>query len=202
MVNGTHSSIAYLGAMAGWQTVDKAIAQAPLHAHIEALMRDEIEPTLEDLPGLDLAQYRSNLLARYANPALAHRTQQIAMDGSQKLPQRLLGTVRDRLARNLPVGRMALGVAAWMHYLRGVDESGQSYAIDDPHAKALTDLYQRSIGRELNLDSVQAMLAYTPVFGDLEGNATLANTLLRALQSLQAQGVAGTLLAVNRGEIN
>jgi fructuronate reductase len=202
MVNGTHSSIAYLGAMAGWQTVDKAIAQAPLHAHIEALMRDEIEPTLENLPGLDLAQYRNNLLARYANPALAHRTQQIAMDGSQKLPQRLLGTVRDRLARNLPVGRMALGVAAWMHYLRGVDESGQSYAIDDPHAKALTDLYQRSIGRELNLDSVQAMLAYTPVFGDLEGNATLANTLLRALQSLQAQGVAGTLLAVNRGEIN
>jgi fructuronate reductase len=97
---------------------------------------------------------------------------------------------------------MALGVAAWMHYLRGVDEANRTYAIDDPHAKALTGLYQRSIGRELNLDSVQAMLAYTPVFGDLEGNATLANTLLWALQSLQAQGVAGTLLAVNRGEIN
>lgn len=202
MVNGTHSSIAYLGAMAGWQTVDKAIGQAPLHAHIEALMRDEIEPTLENLPGLDLVQYRSNLLARYANPALAHRTQQIAMDGSQKLPQRLLGTVRDRLARNLPITRMALGVAAWMHYLRGVDEAGQTYTIDDPHAQALTDLYRRTIGRELNASTVNEMLAYAPVFGDLAGNATLAHALLRALQSLQAQGVNGTLLAVNRGELS
>jgi len=202
MVNGTHSSIAYLGAMAGWQTVDKAIAQEPLRTHIEALMRDEIEPTLEHLPGLDLAQYRNNLLARYANPALAHRTQQIAMDGSQKLPQRLLGTVRDRLARGLPITRMALGVAAWLHYLRGVDEAGQTYAIDDPHAQLLSDLYRRTIGSRLNVASVQEMLAYTPVFGDLAGNATLANALLRALESLAKNGVTGTLLAVNRGEIN
>jgi fructuronate reductase len=201
MVNGTHSSIAYLGAMAGWQTVDKAIAQAPLREHIHALMRDEIEPTLPSLPGLDLARYRGELLARYANPALAHRTQQIAMDGSQKLPQRMLGTVRDRLAMQLPVTRMALGVAAWLHYLRGVDELGQTYAIDDPHAAALTALYQRGLGQGVSLQAVQDMLSYSPVFGDLAGNAALTAALLNALQSLQARGVTGTLLAVNRGEL-
>lgn len=200
MVNGTHSSLAYLGAMAGWQTVDHAIGQAPLRDHIEALMRDEIEPTLPALPGLDLAAYRNNLLARYANPALAHRTQQIAMDGSQKLPQRLLGTVRDRLAKGLPVPRMALGVAAWMHYLRGVDELGQTYRIDDPHAADLTALYQRSLGQAYTLDAVHAMLAYAPVFGDLAGNAELAAALLPALQSLQKQGVAATLVAMRGAE--
>jgi fructuronate reductase len=201
MVNGTHSSIAYLGAMAGWQTVDKAIGQAALHTHIEALMRDEIEPTLPALPGLDLAAYRHNLLARYANPALAHRTQQIAMDGSQKLPQRLLGTLRDRLARQLPVTRMALGLAAWMHYLRGVDEAGQPYPIDDPHAAALTALYQQSLGQGVDTASVHAMLAYAPVFGDLAGNAALSAALLPLLQSLQTAGVAATLDSVNRGEL-
>jgi fructuronate reductase len=196
MVNGTHSSIAYLGAMAGWRTVDVAIGQPALHAHIEALMRDEIEPTLEALPGLDLPAYRAQLLARYANPALAHRTQQIAMDGSQKLPQRLLGTVRDRLAKQLPVPRMALGIAAWMHYLRGVDEAGQPYTIDDPHAAALTALYQRTLGQGVSEQAVQAMLAYAPVFGDLAGNAVLVAALLPALQSLQAHGVAATLAAM------
>lgn len=201
MVNGTHSSLAYLGAMAGWQTVDHAIAQAPLREHIEALMRDEIEPTLPALPGLDPAAYRNNLLARYANPALAHRTQQIAMDGSQKLPQRLLGTVRDRLAQGLPVPRMALGLAAWMHYLRGVDELGQTYRIDDPHAAELSALYQSSLGQGASPQAVQAMLAYAPVFGDLAGNAALTAALVPVLQSLQTQGVAQTLQAVNRGEL-
>lgn len=201
MVNGTHSSLAYLGAMAGWHTVDKAIAQPALRTHIEALMRDEIEPTLPALPGLDLAAYRHNLLVRYANPALAHRTQQIAMDGSQKLPQRLLGTLRDRLVRQLPVPRMALGLAAWMHYLRGVDELGQAYGIDDPHATQLTVLYQQSLGQGVSPHTVQAMLAYAPVFGDLAGHAALTAALLPLLQSLQTQGVAATLEAVNRGEL-
>ena len=201
MVNGTHSSLAYLGAMAGWQTVDKAIAQPTLRTHIEALMRNEIEPTLPNLPGLDLAAYRHNLLARYANPALAHRTHQIAMDGSQKLPQRLLGTLRDRLARGLPITRMALGLAAWMHYLRGVDELGQSYRIDDPHADALTALYQQSLALGVNTQTVQAMLAYAPVFGNLAGNTALTAALVPLLQSLQAHGVAATLEAVNRGEL-
>lgn len=201
MVNGTHSSLAYLGAMAGWQTVDKAIGQPALRTHIEALMRDEIEPTLPDLPGLDVAAYRYNLLARYANPALAHRTHQIAMDGSQKLPQRLLGTLRDRLARGLPITRMALGLAAWMHYLRGVDELGQSYRIDDPHAAALTALHQQSLAQGVTTQTVHTMLGYAPVFGDLAGNAALTAALLPLLQSLQAHGVSATLEAVNRGEL-
>jgi fructuronate reductase len=202
MVNGTHSSLAYLGAMAGWQTVDQAIGQTALREHIEALMRDEIEPTLPALPGLDLAAYRAKLLARYANPALAHRTHQIAMDGSQKLPQRLLGTVRDRLARQLPIPRMALGVAAWMHYLRGVDELGQPYRIDDPHASELAALYAQSLGQGVSPPTVQILLGHAPVFGDLAGNAALATALVPLLQSLQTHGVLATLRAVNIGALN
>jgi len=193
MVNGSHASIAYLGVMAGWLTVDAAMAQPALRAYADALLRDEITPTLPRLPGLDLAHYRQGLLQRFANPALAHRTLQIAMDGSQKLPQRLLGTVRDRLRTGAPLPRLALAIAAWLHVLRGVDEQGQAYAIDDPQAEALTARHRRSIGQSLSLDTVADMLGHAPVFGDLAGNAALAAALLPALQSLQQRGVAATL---------
>lgn len=193
MVNGTHSCIAYLSVMAGWTTVDVAITQPDLHAFIEALMREEIEPTLPDLPGLDLAVYRQSLLQRYANPALAHRTKQIAMDGSQKLPQRLLGTVRDRLRHGQSVARLGLAVAAWLHFLRGVDELGQPYPIDDPLSEALTALHRTTIGQRLDGDTVRAMLGYAPVFGDLAGSTPLVDAVLVALRALQSHGVAGTL---------
>ena len=197
MVNGAHSSIAYLGAMAGWRTVDEAIGQPLLRQHIAALLRDEIEPTLPALPGLQRAAYRAQLLARFANPALAHRTQQIAMDGSQKLAQRLLGTVRDRLAAGAPLPRLALGIAAWLHYLRGVDESGAAYAIDDPQAEALKALHRDTLGRRLDVDTLRQVLAYAPVFGDLAGHATLADALMLPMQRLQQQGVRGALAAIS-----
>jgi len=54
------------------------------------------------------------------------------MDGSQKLPQRLLGTIRDRLAAGASVTRPALSVAAWMRYVTGLDEQGRAIDVSDP----------------------------------------------------------------------
>jgi fructuronate reductase len=196
MVNGSHSATAYLGAVAGWQTVDVALAQPALRRFVERLMAREIEPTLPALPGLQLADYRSALLARFSNPALAHRTQQIAMDGSQKLPQRLLGTVRDRLAVRQPVDHLALALAAWLHYLRGFDEAGQPYAIDDPQADALTALRREADGLAGALARAEALTSYAPVFGDLARAPVLAAALAPALESLRQRGVRATLEAL------
>ena len=198
MVNGTHSSIAYLGVMAGWRTVDEAIAQPLLREHINALMREEIEPTLPALPGLDLAAYRAQLLQRFANPALAHRTLQIAMDGSQKLPQRLLNTVRDRLAANAPITRLALGIAAWLHYLRGVDERGEPYPIDDPLAGALGQLAREADACSDDLQRARTLCGFAPVFGDLAGSAPLAAALAPWLRELREKGVSATLAMLAR----
>jgi fructuronate reductase len=111
---------------------------------LAALLREDIVPTLPELPGLDLTQYQARLLQRFANPALKHQTRQIAMDGSQKLPQRLLDTVRARLAQDLPINGLALAVAAWLHFLRGVDEAGRRYDIQDPMADALAKCYAQA----------------------------------------------------------
>jgi fructuronate reductase len=192
VVNGSHSAIAYLGTMAGWATVDRAVAQPELRALVRAMQLDEVAPTLLPLPSLDFTAYVDGLLARFANPALAHRTQQIAMDGSQKLPPRLLATIGERLATGAPIARLALAVAAWMHYLRGIDEWGRPYGVDDPLADALATA--RAVAeREPTLrERVAAFTHFTPVFGELAGHATLVDALTRALASLQTAGVRMT----------
>jgi fructuronate reductase len=179
MVNGSHSALAYLGAMAGWRTVDVAIAQPALRRYVDALLRDEVAPTLPALPGLELDEYRARLLQRFANPALQHKTAQIAMDGSQKLPQRLLGTVRDRLRAGLPIERLALAVAAWIHYQRGVDETGARYEVQDPLAAELAH--------------AKPLTSFAPVFGELGSDDRFVTAVDRCTNSLRERGVLATL---------
>ena len=193
MVNGSHSALAYLGAMAGWRTVDRAVAVPSLHRYLDTLMRDEIAPTLAALPGLDLNDYRTRLLQRFANPALQHQTHQIAMDGSQKLPQRLLGTVRDRIADGRPYDRLALAIAAWIHYLRSSDESGAPYAIADPLAAALTERLA-PLAQSVH-DGVAHFALFTPVFGDLGSDPRFVSAVARHLVALRQRGVGATLEA-------
>jgi fructuronate reductase len=192
-VNGSHSALAYLGAMAGWRTVDRAVADPALRAYLEALLRDEIAPTLPALPGIDLNDYRARLLQRFANPALQHQTAQIAMDGSQKLPQRLLGSVRDRLAANAPIDGLALAVAAWVHYLRGVDETGAAHAVHDPLAGVLAERLAGLHAAPSLREGVALFAAFTPVFGDLGQAPRFVDAVWRQLQSLQERGVQASL---------
>src|SRR5207237_2014367 len=98
------------------------------------LMHDEVAPSLKLPASVDVAGYQEALIARFRNPALPHRTQQIAMDGSQKLPQRLLGTVRDNLAAGRPIELLTLAVAGWMRYASGRDEAGREIVGSDPLA--------------------------------------------------------------------
>jgi len=191
-VNGSHSALAYLGVMAGWRTVDEAVAQPEMRAFLTAMLAGEVRSTLPPLPSLDFDGYVRGLLERFANPALAHRLQQIAMDGSQKLPQRLLATIEQRLAAGLPIARLALPVAAWMHYLRGIDEWGRPYTIDDPLATALAEARAAAEAEPTLHDRVAAFTHFAPVFGDLAGHATLVDALTKALASLQSVGVRMT----------
>ncbi len=104
MLNGAHSALAYLGYLAGHATIPDVVADPPFRAYAEALW-EEVIPTIPPPPGTDLRGYARDLLARFGNTAIRHRTWQIAMDGSQKLPQRLLGTIRERLAQGGSIDR-------------------------------------------------------------------------------------------------
>jgi fructuronate reductase len=193
MVNGAHSALAYLGVVAGWKTVDAAMARPALRGFLDTMLRDEVEPTLAGLAVPP--DYRQRLLQRFANPALAHRCAQIAMDGSQKIPQRLLATLRDRLAAGAPIAHLALALAGWLHFLRGQDEAGKPYAIDDPLAAPLQALWREAQVLPDARARAEHLTRFAPVFGDLAGEPRLVAALAPWLQSLQARGVAATLAA-------
>jgi fructuronate reductase len=132
LLNGSHSCIAYLGYLAGHETVAAAMQDVDLVHFVKHLMDDEVTPTLKVPAGADVEGYKATLIRRFHNPALHHRTWQIAMDGSQKLPQRLLGTVRDRLKNGTSIDCLALGIAAWMRYVTGFDERRGPIDVRDP----------------------------------------------------------------------
>ena len=193
MVNGSHSAIAYLSVLAGWPTVDVAMAQPALRAFVSELMAQEIAPTLPALPGLDVDAYREQLLARFANPALQHRTQQIAMDGSVKIPQRLLGTLEARLVRGLPVPRLALALAAWLHFLRGWNDEGVAHAIDDPMAAQLIGLAREAALLLTAAERAQFWLGQPQVLGRLGKFPAMAPALTLALERLELSGARAAI---------
>ncbi|MEF2552773.1 mannitol dehydrogenase family protein [Aurantimonas sp. A2-1-M11] len=191
MLNGAHSTLAYLGYLAGYQTVSQTMSDPAYETLVRGLMSEEVMPTLH-MPGTDLGGYREALVARFHNPALQHRTWQIAMDGSQKLPQRLLGTVRDRIAAGAPFERLALGVAAWMRYVTGTDEAGAPIDVNDPLADRL-----RAIGDAAGRDPERLAKAYLgigDVFGhDLRDHPGFNRAVTAALASLLTRGAARTV---------
>ena len=131
MLNGAHSALAYLGLERGYTYVHEAIADPELRALAEALMRREAAPTIAPAPGQDLGSYADALLERFADPALKHRLAQIAMDGSQKIPQRWLATLADRQRGGWGSPALEAALSAWLRHLK----HGKN--VDDPLATAL-----------------------------------------------------------------
>ena len=191
LLNGSHSTLAYLGFLAGHEFIWQASADPALAALIERQMADEIAPTLVAPPGVDLASYRARLMMRFRNPALPHRTQQIAMDGSQKLPQRLLGTVRDRIARGAPIRHLALAVAGWIRYASGTDEAGAAIAVSDPLADEFRRIARAAAGDPTALAA--GFLDLRAVFGDLGDDASFRAAVTRNVVALFRTGVRRTL---------
>ncbi|SIT13811.1 fructuronate reductase [Paracoccus saliphilus] len=184
MLNGTHSSLAYLGYLAGYETISDTVADPEFSAFVRGLWQEEIIPALTPPPGVDLAAYADALHDRYANPAIRHRTWQIAMDGSQKLPQRILGTIAEARAAGRAVPGLTLAVAAWMRYVSGRDEAGQPIEVKDPLAPRLAELWQADPAR-----TVRGFLALAEVFPPaLRDDAGFADDLTAALSGLIEKG--------------
>ena len=173
--------------IAGYATIAETMNDPNFVSLVRGLMDEEISPTILVPPGADLASYKRSLQARFANPALKHRTWQIAMDGSQKLPQRLLDTARARLRTGAPIPRIALAVAAWMRYVTGRDENGQAIDVRDPLADRLRRLADAAGQRAEQL--APTLLAVEEVFGkDLAADPRFARAVTAALDRLLREG--------------
>lgn len=188
MLNASHSLLAYVGALRGHETIAQAVADDQIAAEAAALMAVDVAPTIRVPDGLDLAAYRHEVLERFANPSLRHTTTQVAMDGSQKLPVRLLGTVRDRLAAGAVPVHAALAIAAWMTYVaRGHDLNNRPLPLDDPLAQRLGEAAAAGADHPARL--VRSMLDIREVFGtDLRDHDGFRDALVAQVDRLRAGG--------------
>jgi fructuronate reductase len=185
LLNGAHSSLAYLGLLAGHETVADAMGDERLSSLVTTMMKEDVRPTLRAPRGLDLNAYIDAILRRFRNPAIRHALAQIAWDGSQKLPIRLLGTIRDSLDAGRPIERLCVPIAGWMHFVRRQAARGER--VTDPLAERLFAV-GRACQNRSRLD-VPKFVGVREVFPErLVQDATFINALARAYDDLAVGG--------------
>jgi fructuronate reductase len=190
MLNGAHSMLAYSGFIAGHAYVRDVMADAALARLVRRHMQ-QAAMTLDPVPGIDLTRYADDLVARFSNPAIAHQSYQIAMDGTQKLPQRLLEPALVALKRGLPLDAYAFATAAWMRYALGAKESGERYPLRDPREAEIAGL----IGEARDADSiVDRLLALPGLFPqELAGAAAWRAAVGGRLEAMLAKGMRAAI---------
>ncbi|MBX2858399.1 MAG: mannitol dehydrogenase family protein [Cellvibrionaceae bacterium] len=192
LLNGAHSALAYLGFLKGHQYVDEVIRDTDMLRFLRHMMQREILPSLKAPEGLDLNNYIEELLLRFSNPVLHHSIYQIAMDGSQKLPQRLLSTIVERLAQQQEVECLCFAVAGWLRYTMAFDQKGEPIEVQDPYAAALLAIRKTHWDHIDQL--VEAYLSFDKVFSaELKQSAVFRERVSYWLSYILANGVATAL---------
>ena len=191
-LNGTHSAMAYIGTIAGLETVAAAIADDDLAAFVHRLWAEDLVPTVPPVPGTDITQYTADLEARYRNPAIRHLTLQIAMDGSQKLPPRLIEPALERLAAGGQARCVAFVTAAWMRFLTGRTDAGAAYTVSDPLAARLAGVVA-SCGEDA-VALVDSLFAISDIFSpEIAAHAAFKAAVTADLRAIRAGGVRRAL---------
>jgi fructuronate reductase len=191
LLNGTHSAIAYLGQLRELETVSEAMRDPLVGPFVRRLMTEDLRSTLAAPGGYDALAYCDQLLRRFENPSLAHRTQQIAMDGTQKVPVRWLPALRATVNAGGELPHVERALAAWLHYLLTQrSDSGSALVINDPGAAALA---ARMRAEQNPNDVARAALAHTSVFGEAPWPDAFIARLSKHLAAVRRGGVGALL---------
>lgn len=144
VLNGAQTTLSYLGVLGGLEHTSDAIADPLLATFVRRMLSEETLPTLMPVPGISPSAYVEQSLARLANTAIRHRNHQIATDGSQKIVQRLLNPIRDRLAKGESIALLSVPVAGWMAYLaKASARFGRAWQVSDPLAEKIAAIADR-----------------------------------------------------------
>jgi fructuronate reductase len=196
LLNGSHSALAYLGLLAGYEYVAEFVDVDTVAAYVRALMVETVG-SLAIPVGFDVDAYQERLIERFANPELRYRLAQIATDGSQKLPLRLVGTITQLRAAGEQPSLSVLAVAAWMRFVSARrDDKGRSLPLDDPLEQRISEVVGDS-GEPVTV--VERLLGLREVFGGLGDDAELCNLLVAALAELTRGGALAALRNVTAG---
>jgi mannitol 2-dehydrogenase len=189
LLNTSHLAIAGLGRLAGWRYIDEALSNQSLRAYVRALMDRETGPTLPNVPGINILEYKSQVLERFSNSAIKDTVDRVNADAPVNL---LIDPIRDRLDAGADIELLALALAAWMRRVRGEDDDGRPILVAHPLAALLRE---RAIAGG---SDPRPLLAIESLFGSLAQSALLVGSLKRWLESLYGAGVPATLASARQ----
>ncbi len=187
LLNATHQALCYIGMLVGHEFAHHTMEDVRIKTLVKRMMDEEAAPTLSEVPGVNLEEYKDTLIERYANPAIRDQLSRIGTEGSARIPKFVLPIVRDQLAQNGPITMCAFTVAAWFRYLTGVDDQGNKLPIIEPMEAKVCPL-----AKEGGADP-RAMLAIHELFGNLAQSERFVEEVGRALRSFYDKGAAATL---------
>ena len=184
VLNGAQSSLSYLGVLAGLEHTFDDIADPLLGAFIRRMLIEETLPTLQPVPGISAEDYVEQSLARLRNTAIRHRNHQIATDGSQKIVQRLLNPIGERLQRGESVMLLSVPVAAWMAYLiKASARFGKIWTASDPYAERVAAIADR-VGNDTVALAAEILAIDTIFDGRLAASAVFRAAIVEGLDGL------------------
>jgi mannitol 2-dehydrogenase len=187
LLNASHQALCYFGYLAGYRLVHD-VAQDPLFARfLLAYMDREATPTLEPVPGIDLDEYKHQLIDRFSNAQVRDTVARLCAESSDRIPKWLLPVIRHNLETGGEILRATAVVASWARYAEGIDERGQKIEVVDRLSDTLVATARRQA------DDPLAFIANRELFGDLIDNERFVSTYRSVLASLHAKGARATL---------
>lgn len=190
LLNGSHQVMCYIGMLLGYRFAPQAMNDADVRSLIHRFMDVEVTPLLPEVPGIDLEQYKLTLRDRFANPAINDQLGRIGTDGSARVSEFVLPTIREQLARDGPIDIGAFTVAAWIRCLGGRDDQGNEVPFADGMGEPLRELARRG-GTDAS-----SILSIKGLFGTgLVSSPTFVGRVNRFLRGFHDHGARPTLRA-------
>ena len=187
LLNAGHQAIAYFGYLMGYRFAHEAVADPAIATLVRRYMKDEAEPTLEPVPGIDLDEYQRSLLARFSNPYVPDTLLRLGTDGSDRIAQFLLPVVRARQDRGLTSPWSAAIVASWAAFARGADADGAPIDFTERQRELVDEAVRRQAG------DPAGFLAVTKIFGDLGEDAEFARQFAAVYADILRHGARHAL---------
>jgi mannitol 2-dehydrogenase len=193
LLNASHQALCYIGMLLGYEFVHQAMEDEDIRTLVKTLMDREVTPILSAMPGVDLEEYKTTLLERFANPAIQDQLSRIGIYGSSGIPKFVLPSIQEQLQRGGPITLLSFTVACWFRYLNGADEQGREMPMKDPLAPWL-----RPLARAAGSDPTQ-LLALRELFSEeLATSPLFVGQVDQFLKSFYRQGARATLAAAIR----
>ncbi len=187
LLNASHQGLCYFGYLSGYRFAHEATADPSISAFLLKYMREEAQPTLKPVPGIDIHAYQDKLIERFSNPEVRDTLARLCAESSDRIPKWLVPVIREQLEMGGSVRLSAAIVASWARYAEGVDEQGQPIEVVDPLRDELVAIAKTQRANPM------AFIQNSKLFGDLAQNPIFAEAYLDALNSLIEKGAHATV---------